>query len=64
MSAGSQVSAVREATMRRIQDLEAELNSARREREVMESNVSLLKATLGHNAEANSPNGPLSPRRF
>ena len=40
--------------MRRIQDLEGDLDAARRERETLEANISHLKATFG----TSSPKGP------
>ncbi|GAX74150.1 hypothetical protein CEUSTIGMA_g1599.t1 [Chlamydomonas eustigma] len=49
----SNLSAAREATLRRIQDLEGDLISARREREALEANVAHLKATMS------SPKGHL-----
>ncbi len=45
-AASSGLSAAREATLRRINDLEHDLMTARREREVLEANVLHLKETL------------------
>mmetsp|Transcript_14636 Transcript_14636/g.31883 ORF Transcript_14636/g.31883 Transcript_14636/m.31883 type:complete len:512 (+) Transcript_14636:54-1589(+) len=72
----SNLSTARTATLRRIQDLENALLTARREREMLESNVAHLKATMGANTNGvlpvlsqtagnmnhlSSPTGPLSP---
>lgn len=63
---GSQASEVRDATLRRIQELEAELATARQEREALEGNIVHLRTTLSTPKArlVSSPKGALSPTRL